>query len=306
MSAPRRLAALLLLLSALLALGGCAGGAAASEAGPGAPETAALPFPTQVPRPGPGIEELPLYCEGLLCGRAYARGGEVYLPVAGLCRLFGLELDEDVREDGFALRLPGVTVTGETGAEVLRADARYLYAPGGCLTVQGRLCLPLETAAHLFGAALSAEQSPARVELESRQYRLLSGEGDYYTLHYSVEDLYWLSHIIHAEAGTEPLAGRIGVGSVVLNRVRSENYPDSIMQVVIQRDASAAQFEPAANGSVRFDADEDSLIAAYLCLEGYNTVGESLYFVNPDAADNRWFEQSRSFTVRIGVHDFYT
>lgn len=306
MTASRRRLAAALLLSALLALCGCGSGAAAPEAVQGTKAAAVLPFPTQAPEPGPGIEELPLYCDGLLCDRAYARDGEVYLSVASLCRLFDLEMELDARHDGFTLRLPGVTVTGEAGEEIMRADARYLYAPGGYLLVQGRLCLPLETAAHLFGVTLSTEESPPRVELDGGHYRLLTGGGDYYNMHYSVEDLYWLSHIIHAEAGREPLAGRIGVGNVVLNRVRSESYPDSIMQVVIQNDAAAAQFEPVQNGSVRFDADETSLIAACLCLEGYNTVGECMYFVNPDAADNSWFEQSRSFYIRIGVHDFYT
>ena len=46
-------------------------------------------------------------------------------------------------------------------------------------------------------------------------------------------------------------------------------------------------------------------IAACLCLEGYNTVGESLYFVNPDRGDGSWFEASLRLVISIGDHDFY-
>ena len=47
------------------------------------------------------------------------------------------------------------------------------------------------------------------------------------------------------------------------------------------------------------------MIAACLCLEGYNTVGESLYFVNPDRGDGSWFEASLRLVISIGDHDFY-
>ena len=47
------------------------------------------------------------------------------------------------------------------------------------------------------------------------------------------------------------------------------------------------------------------MIAACLCLEGYNTVGDSMYFVNAALADDGWFTDTKDFVIRIGDHDFY-
>ena len=65
------------------------------------------------------------------------------------------------------------------------------------------------------------------------------------------------------------------------------------------------QFDPAYSGSVYQEPEELDVIAACLCLEGYNTVGESMYFVNPDMADDSWFRNTKDFVIRIGDHDFY-
>ena len=65
------------------------------------------------------------------------------------------------------------------------------------------------------------------------------------------------------------------------------------------------QFDPAASGSVYREPDALDVIAACLCLEGYNTVGESMYFVNASISDDSWFRSTKEFVVRIGDHDFY-
>ena len=123
-------------------------------------------------------------------------------------------------------------------------------------------------------------------------------------MHYSADDLFWLSHIIHAEAGGEPLAAQIGVGNVVLNRVRSEQFPDSVIAVVLDRE-NMVQFDPVENGTVARVPDEQAILAACLCLEGYNTVGDCMYFLNPDKASSRWFEENLTEAIVIGNHAFY-
>ena len=100
------------------------------------------------------------------------------------------------------------------------------------------------------------------------------------------------------------MEGRIGVGAVVLNRVESDKYPNTIYEVIFDNHI-VYQFEPVLRGTVYAEPDVLSVIAAYLALEGFNTVGESMYFVNPDLADDTWFRTSLTLVATIGDHDFY-
>ena len=54
------------------------------------------------------------------------------------------------------------------------------------------------------------------------------------------------------------------------------------------------------------EPDERAVLAACLCLEGYNPVGDSLYFMNPETGDGTWFEHALNPTVTIGHHQFYS
>ncbi len=271
--------------------------------GPSAP----LPSP---PEPVPAIpwQTVPVYYNGLLADRAYLRDTVVYFPPAALARFLELTLDTQATEEAYTLTLEGVEVQGRADRDFAMADARYLYTPGGFLTVDGEVCLPVQAAARLFGFQAQVDLHPTapRVDLRMGSPVLMHGSGGYYESHYSAEDLYWLSHIIHAEAKGEPLAGQIGVGNVVLNRMKSPLYPGSIRDVIFEICGDVVQFDPIADGSVHLPVNESTMIAVYLCLEGFNTVGESMFFVNPVTGNPGWFDAYRSFYTRIGGHDFYT
>ena len=293
-----------LLLAAALLLSAC--GRTAADASVPAPAAAATLPAAPVPATPTLWEEVPVYADGLLFDRAFRNGDTVCVSVSALCDRFGLEAALSAEGGGCQLALPGVTLRCTAGREYAEADGRYLYTPGGFLLQDGELYLPAQAAAHLFGITAAVTEDPPRVDLDTDRFRLLTGGTDYYSMHFPVEDLYWLSHIIYSESHLQPLAGQIGVGNVVLNRVASPLYPDSIMAVVLERSETAVQFDPTADGSVHAPVDEAAMIAACLCLEGYNTVGDSMFFVNPDRGDSSWFEAERQFVVRIGEHNFYT
>ena len=85
---------------------------------------------------------------------------------------------------------------------------------------------------------------------------------------YTDEDLYVLSHIISAEAGNCQREMMIGVGSVVLNRVASDDFPDTIYEVVFQRDPSL-QYGPIEDGSYYKEPTPEAVeVAEYLLEEG--------------------------------------
>lgn len=122
--------------------------------------------------------------------------------------------------------------------------------------------------------------------------------------YYEEEDLYWLSRIVHAESKGEPMQGKIGVANVVLNRVKSPLYDNSIKEVVFDR-KYGVQFTPTLNGTIYETPHGDSVVAAKRALLGENHAGKSLYFLNPKIAESFWIVNNRTFYKSIGNHDFY-
>ena len=121
---------------------------------------------------------------------------------------------------------------------------------------------------------------------------------------YNHDEVYWLSKIIHAEADGESEKGLIAVGNVVLNRVASKLFPNTIYGVIFDK-KGGVQFEPVMNGSIYKTPSYKSISAAKKALSGVNTAGKSLYFLNPRIAQSSWIVKNRKFYKSIGNHDFY-
>ena len=268
-----------------------------------APRPTVEPLPVPTAAPLSGYEELPVYYDGLLRLRGYVADDTLYLGAEDVCALFDLPAAAEGDAAQFRLALESWTLTGTADSRVYTADGRYLYCPEGYRLIEGRLALPAPLYEKLFGLRLEREGESA--VLDASRFRLLRGGTEYYTTHFSAEDLFWLSHIIYSEAAWEPLEGQIGVGNVVLNRVKSELFPPTVMAVVLDRE-HVTQFSPVETGEGLAEPDEKAVLAACLCLEGYNTVGESLYFLNPETGDGTWFENALTPTVAIGNHQFYS
>ena len=100
------------------------------------------------------------------------------------------------------------------------------------------------------------------------------------------------------------MLGQIAVGNVVLNRVASPEFPNTIWGVIFDR-RYGVQFTPVANGTVYATPTESAVIAARLCLEGVTVSQRALYFLNPAKASSFWIVYNRPFAFRIGTHDFY-
>lgn len=125
------------------------------------------------------------------------------------------------------------------------------------------------------------------------------------TLYTNYDDaIYWLSRIIEAEASGEPLKGKVAVGEVILNRVRSDEFPNTIWSVIFDT-KFGIQFEPVANGSIYNTPSADSIKAAKIALEGSNYIGKCLYFMNPAIAQSNWISKNRVHYTTIGNHEFY-
>ena len=112
-------------------------------------------------------------------------------------------------------------------------------------------------------------------------------------------DLELLARIISAEARGEPYIGQVAVGAVVLNRVESSSFPDSISGVVYQPGA----FTAITDGQINEAVTDSARRAARDALNGSDPTGGALYSYNPDKTSNRWI-RSRPVITRIGQHLF--
>lgn len=122
---------------------------------------------------------------------------------------------------------------------------------------------------------------------------------------YTDEDLKWLAAIISAEARGEPFEGMLAVGTVVLNRTESCLFPDTVKDVILDC-RYGVQFSPVADGSIKLPPTSESISAAILCLQGFRTDPDILFFYNPSLSDSTYFRESRTYEFRIGSHEFYS
>ena len=108
-----------------------------------------------------------------------------------------------------------------------------------------------------------------------------------------------LARVVYGEARGEPYPGQVAVAAVVLNRVKSSKFPNTIAGVVYQSGA----FDAVADGQVNMTPDATAKKAAQDALNGWDPSYGAIYYFNPSTATNKWI-WSRPMTVTIGKHRF--
>lgn len=108
-----------------------------------------------------------------------------------------------------------------------------------------------------------------------------------------------LARIINGEARGEPYAGQVAVGAVVLNRVRSSSFPNTIAGVIYQSGA----FTAVSDGQINAAVTSSCYSAARDALNGWDPSGGALYYYNPATATSSWI-WSRPIITQIGRHVF--
>jgi len=116
----------------------------------------------------------------------------------------------------------------------------------------------------------------------------------------SDSDIELMARTIHGEARGEPYMGQVAVGAVIINRVLSNQFPDTIKGVIYQQN----QFTAVADGQIHYSPNSTAYRAARDSLSGTDPTLGSLYYYNPDTAKNKSFFASRKFVVSIGQHIF--
>lgn len=112
-------------------------------------------------------------------------------------------------------------------------------------------------------------------------------------------DLNLLARVVYAEARGEVYAGQVAIAAVVLNRVKSSSFPNSIAGVIYQSGA----FTAVSDGQINLTPNETAKKAAQDALNGWDPTYGCIYYFNPNTATNAWI-WSRPHVITIGKHRF--
>lgn len=163
---------------------------------------------------------------------------------------------------------------------------------------QGAAAAKERAAAEDSGAAETAEEAAEKAAAET---------GRIYEV--SEEDYDALLRLVEAEASGEDIKGKLLVANVVLNRVKSGVFPDTIKEVIYQRQNGRAQFSPVATGKIdRVAVSEETVEAVERALCGEDESAGALYFVAPayaDAGNHQWFRDNLTLLFSYEGHEFY-
>lgn len=108
-----------------------------------------------------------------------------------------------------------------------------------------------------------------------------------------------LARLVYGEARGEPYTGQVAVAAVVLNRVKSSSFPNTIAGVIYQNGA----FDVVRDGQINMSPNSTAIKAAQDALNGWDPSYGAIYYFNPNTATNAWI-WSRPMTVTIGNHRF--
>ncbi len=115
----------------------------------------------------------------------------------------------------------------------------------------------------------------------------------------SESDLNLLARCVYGESRGEPYTGQVAVAAVVLNRVRSSKFPNTIKGVIYQ----AGAFTAVSDGQINLTPNQSAYNAARDALAGWDPTGGCLYYYNPDTATSSWI-WSLTVHIKIGNHNF--
>lgn len=108
-----------------------------------------------------------------------------------------------------------------------------------------------------------------------------------------------LARLIYGEARGESYTGQVAVGAVVMNRVKSSSFPNTISGVIYQSGA----FDAVRDGQINLTPNSTAKKAAQDAINGWDPSYGAIYYFNPATATNKWI-WSRPMTVTIGKHRF--
>ena len=241
-----------------------------------------------------------VYNGSTLSKSAAVINGIIYVPM----RLFsetiaGGRVTYDASARHYTVSASGLYISAQDGGYVIYANDRPIFSFSPSIIMSdGEMYVPSSALEKIMGIKRTSETKSA-VSYSGYYSPLASA-----TRFYREDEVYWLSKIISAESAGESLLGQIAVGDVILNRVKSNQFPNTIYSVIFDK-KYGVQFSPTADGRIYASPTYTAILAAKICLEGVSLSDDAMYFLNPRAAESNWIVKNRQYVYTIGNHDFY-
>lgn len=231
--------------------------------------------------------------------KGFESSGIIYIPFrAATAAISGSSYSYDSSTRTSTMRAAGLEIVAGDNCYVTYANGRTLFnTTPNVIMSDGRIYIPANVFAKAVGMSVSRDGSTVRL---SGSYSPLISADKFYR----ADEVFWLARIIHAESRGESLLGQIAAGNVVMNRVRSKFYPNTIYGVIFDR-KYGVQFSPVLDGTIYNTPGYSATLAAKICLEGYDVTGGAFFFLNVKLATSSWIPQNRPYAFTIGNHDFY-
>lgn len=238
----------------------------------------------------------------------------IYLPLRELCNALGVAINYNEAQELITLEGNGVKISFGPEKKTALKNDKEIQMPQTILLNNVTLA-PLRFLSEELGYFVQWDQETKTVYITQES---LVTEKDSITQYgkekivqeaealggYEEEDLYWLSRLVHAESQSEGYEGKLAVANVILNRVKDENFPKTVKEVIFDR-RYGVQFVPTVNGMLYNSPNEESMRAAKAALSGQDNSNGALYFLNPKKAKNNWIPKNREHAFTIDNHQFY-
>ena len=250
----------------------------------------------------PNYTNVSIYINGIMVTDGLKVNGTTYIPLRTFFGAIGEEADIawSDKTNTATVTAAGLLMTAKAGDTYFTANGRCFYVPDGVLNTNGTVSAPIRELAKVYQLDVGWDDESSSVSIRVDNPKVISSAATVY----KQQDIYWLSRLISAEAGNQSMKGKIAVGDVVINRLSDPSCPSTIYGVIFDT-MFGTQFSVTKNGAIFEAPNDESIVAAKLCLEGYDIVGKSIYFVNPTECSTVWFNKTRFFVATIGAHEFY-
>lgn len=231
--------------------------------------------------------------------QGFVSGGVYYIPFRAAANALGMTYTYNSATKTATMKGNGLTLIATDGCYSIYGNDRSLFSSSPAVIMNdGRMYVPIDAFAKAVG--LGVNKGASSVSLNGNVKALTPASS-----FYRDDEVLWLARIIHAESSGESLLGKIAVGNVVLNRVRSSSYPNTIYGVIFDR-KYGVQFSPVLNGTIYNTPSYESTLAAKICLEGFDISEGVLFFLHPEISSSSWIPNTRQYLFSIGAHDFYS
>lgn len=233
---------------------------------------------------------------------AYLKNGRTFVSLRDFGDIFSCGVFWDESTSTAKITKDSTEISVTKGKKEATVNGKTVKLDTQSTIVNDRMYVPIRFLSETLGASVSWNDKTITANVKSIEATVpahLKGNSPY-----TEDELYWLSKIVSAEAQGEINTGKTAVANVILNRVKSPEFPDTIYGVIFDN-KYGVQFTPTADGSIYNAPTTESVIAAKRALLGESVTRNCLYFLNPVTAKNTWIVKNRTFYKTIGNHDFY-